>query len=128
MKKQFEHQEERIDGKFKDMNTTMEKNKESIMNAIKSKNSVVQAQMDQLVKHVLVLNSSMKKQQGEVDPLQKRQEDKVEQIEVAKRARCRSNEDEFKGYMDELEDLVHDTQKRQGTPLDRGSPAAMAKS
>eukprot|EP00957_Ditylum_brightwellii_P068429 5195606-Ditylum_brightwellii.AAC.1 len=70
----------------------------------------------------------MKKQQGQVDSLQKRQEDKVEQAEGAKRARCRSNEDEFKDYMDELEDLVHDTQKIQGTPRDRGSPVTTAKS
>eukprot|EP00957_Ditylum_brightwellii_P146041 11121215-Ditylum_brightwellii.AAC.1 len=70
----------------------------------------------------------MKKQQGRVNSLQKHQEDKVEQTEGAKCTRCGSNKDEFKDYMDELEDLVHDTQKMQGTPLDRGSPAATAKS
>ena len=98
------------------------------MNVIKSKNSVVQAQIDQFVKSVLVLYTSMKKQQGQVDSLQKHWEDEVEQTEGAKRARCRSNEDEFKDYIDELEDLVHKTQKTHGTPLDRGSPAATAKS
>eukprot|EP00957_Ditylum_brightwellii_P099970 7618209-Ditylum_brightwellii.AAC.1 len=49
----------------------------------------------------------------------------VEQTEGAKLARCRSNEDEFEDYMDELEDLVYDTQKMQGTPLDTGFQAAM---
>eukprot|EP00957_Ditylum_brightwellii_P159789 12162288-Ditylum_brightwellii.AAC.1 len=76
MKKQFERQEESIYGKFKDMNTVVEKNQESIMNAIETKNSVVQTQIDQL---------------GQVDSLQKHCEDKVEQTEGAKRARCRSN-------------------------------------
>eukprot|EP00957_Ditylum_brightwellii_P094036 7159888-Ditylum_brightwellii.AAC.1 len=98
------------------------------MNAIKSKNSIVQAQIDQPVKSVLVLNTSIKKQQDQVDSLQKFQEDEVEQSEGAKHARCRSNEDEYKDYMDELEDLFHDTQQMQGTPLDRGSLATMAKS
>eukprot|EP00957_Ditylum_brightwellii_P168995 12863099-Ditylum_brightwellii.AAC.1 len=59
----------------------------------------------------------MKKQQGQVDSLQKRQEEEVEQSEGAKHVRCRSNEDEYKDYMDELEDFVHDKQQMQGTPL-----------
>eukprot|EP00957_Ditylum_brightwellii_P150169 11435542-Ditylum_brightwellii.AAC.1 len=101
----FERQEESTDDKFKDMNTAMEKNQESIMNAINSKNSIIQAQIDQLVKSVLVLNTSMRKQQDQVDSLQKRQEEEVEQSEGAKRARCGSSEDEYKDYMDELEDL-----------------------
>eukprot|EP00957_Ditylum_brightwellii_P014546 1095351-Ditylum_brightwellii.AAC.1 len=87
MKKRFEHQEESIDGKFKDTNTAMEKNQESIMNAINIKNSVVQAQIDQLVQSVLVLNTSMTKQQGQVDSLQKRCKKEVEQSEGAKHAR-----------------------------------------
>eukprot|EP00957_Ditylum_brightwellii_P050713 3845554-Ditylum_brightwellii.AAC.1 len=98
------------------------------MNAINSKNSIVQAQIDQLVKSVLVLNTSMKKQQGQVDSLQKRCEEEVEQSEGAKHARCGSSEDEYDDYMDELEDLAHDTQQSQGTPLDRESPATTAKS
>eukprot|EP00957_Ditylum_brightwellii_P097996 7463998-Ditylum_brightwellii.AAC.1 len=100
MKKQFERQEGSIDRKLTDMNTAMEKNQESIMNAIKC----------------------------QVDSLQKHQEDKVEQAEGAKHARCGSNEDEFKDYMDELEDCVHVMQMTQGTPLDRGSSATMATS
>eukprot|EP00957_Ditylum_brightwellii_P211966 15366815-Ditylum_brightwellii.AAC.1 len=81
------------------------------MNAIKSKNSVVQAQIDQLVKSVLVLNTSMKKQQGQVDFLQQHQEEEVEQSEGAKHARYGSSKDKYKDYMDELEDLIHDTQQ-----------------
>eukprot|EP00957_Ditylum_brightwellii_P043126 3267461-Ditylum_brightwellii.AAC.1 len=69
----------------------------------------------------------MKKQQGQVDSLQKCWEDKVEQTEEAKCARCWSNKDDFKDYMDKLEDLIHDTQKTQGTPPARDSPAALAK-
>eukprot|EP00957_Ditylum_brightwellii_P066125 5016571-Ditylum_brightwellii.AAC.1 len=38
-KKRFGKQEERIDEKFKDISTTMEKNQETIMTAIQSKNS-----------------------------------------------------------------------------------------
>eukprot|EP00957_Ditylum_brightwellii_P167692 12765637-Ditylum_brightwellii.AAC.2 len=75
---------------FNDMNTAMETNQESIMNAINSKNSVVQAQIDQCIKSVLVLNTYMKKQQGQVDSLQKCQEEEVEQSEGAKHARCGS--------------------------------------
>eukprot|EP00957_Ditylum_brightwellii_P158222 12043883-Ditylum_brightwellii.AAC.1 len=69
------------------MKTAIEKNQESIMNAIK------------------MLNTSMKKQQGQVDSLQKFWEEEAEQTEEAKCARCGSNEDEFKDYIDELEDL-----------------------
>eukprot|EP00957_Ditylum_brightwellii_P069366 5265603-Ditylum_brightwellii.AAC.1 len=72
------------------MNTAVEKNQESIMNAINSKNSAVQIQIDQLVKSVLVFSTFMKKQQGQVNSLQKRQEEEVEQSEGAKHARCGS--------------------------------------
>eukprot|EP00957_Ditylum_brightwellii_P176504 13442162-Ditylum_brightwellii.AAC.1 len=65
----------------------------------------------------------MKKQQGQVDSLQKRQEEEVEQSEGTKRARCGSSEDEYEDYMDELEGFVHDMKQLQGTPLDRDSLA-----
>eukprot|EP00957_Ditylum_brightwellii_P051123 3875784-Ditylum_brightwellii.AAC.1 len=81
------------------MNTAMEKNQELIMNAIKRPSGI---------------SSKASGRQSGAD-------------RRGKRARRRSNEDGFKDYMDELEDLVHDTQKKQGTSLDRGSLAATAK-
>eukprot|EP00957_Ditylum_brightwellii_P007289 554109-Ditylum_brightwellii.AAC.1 len=69
MKKQFEKQEERIDEKFNDISTAMEKSQETIMTMIQSKNSDVQEQINQLVQSLMVLGNSMKKQQGQVDSL-----------------------------------------------------------
>eukprot|EP00957_Ditylum_brightwellii_P105762 8065645-Ditylum_brightwellii.AAC.1 len=91
----------------------MENNQESIMNAINSKNSVVQAQIDQLAKSVLVLNTSMKKQQDQIGFLQKNCKEEVEQSEGAKYAGRGSSEDEYDDYMDELEDLAHGMQQLQ---------------
>eukprot|EP00957_Ditylum_brightwellii_P135459 10327874-Ditylum_brightwellii.AAC.1 len=61
----------------------------------------------------------MKKQQGQVDSLQKYCEDKSDQLDGIKCARWGSN-DEYDKYMDRLDDQTHDTQL-QGAPLQRDS-------
>eukprot|EP00957_Ditylum_brightwellii_P055008 4169793-Ditylum_brightwellii.AAC.1 len=85
MKKLFEKQEEHINENFKDISTIMEKNQETIMTVIQSKNSDDQEQINQLVQSVIVLGNSMKKQQRQVDSLQKSHEDKSNHLDSAKR-------------------------------------------
>eukprot|EP00957_Ditylum_brightwellii_P085443 6499753-Ditylum_brightwellii.AAC.1 len=82
------------------MNTAMEKNQELIINAIKRPSGF------------------SPKASGRGSGTDGR----------GKRARCESNKDDFEDYMDEIENLVHDTQKTQDTPLDRGSLSTTAKS
>eukprot|EP00957_Ditylum_brightwellii_P161376 12287509-Ditylum_brightwellii.AAC.1 len=73
MKKWFEKQEERIDEKFKDISATMDKNQESLLTAFQNQKSEVQDQLNQLVQSVMVIGNSMKKQQGQINSLSKRQ-------------------------------------------------------
>eukprot|EP00957_Ditylum_brightwellii_P124821 9514683-Ditylum_brightwellii.AAC.1 len=111
MKEQFEKQEERIDDKFIDISTAMEKNQEIIMTAIQSKNSNVEEQINQLVQSVMVLDNLMKKQQGQLDGVKQA---------------CWDLTDGHDNHMDELDDQIHSTQS-QGAPLHRDSPVTTIK-
>eukprot|EP00957_Ditylum_brightwellii_P076839 5840322-Ditylum_brightwellii.AAC.1 len=103
----------------------MEKNQETIMTTIQSKNSDVQEQINRLVQSVMILGNLMKKQQGQVDSLHKRQEDKSDQLDSVKQA-CWDLNNGHDKHMDELDDQIHDTQS-QGAPLHRDSLATRTK-
>eukprot|EP00957_Ditylum_brightwellii_P195194 14871721-Ditylum_brightwellii.AAC.1 len=103
----------------------MEKNQETIMTVIQSKNSAVQEQINQLVQSVMVLGNSMKNQQGQVDSLCKQREDESDQLDGVKGA-CWDSTDGHDDHMDELDNQIHGTQS-QGAPLHRDSLATTTK-
>eukprot|EP00957_Ditylum_brightwellii_P068064 5167141-Ditylum_brightwellii.AAC.1 len=73
----------------------------------------------------MVIRNSMKKQQGQIDSLSKRQKADDDPSEGAKRARTEPNDLDNK-YMDELKETIIETQPA-GTPLQRAAPASSAK-
>eukprot|EP00957_Ditylum_brightwellii_P005386 410725-Ditylum_brightwellii.AAC.1 len=74
---------------------------------------------------MMVIRNSMKKQQGQIDSLSKRQKADDDPSEGVKRA-CKEPNDLDDKYMDELEETIIETQPA-GTPLQRAAPAPSAK-
>eukprot|EP00957_Ditylum_brightwellii_P023721 1789768-Ditylum_brightwellii.AAC.1 len=67
----------------------------------------------------------MKKQQGQIDSLSKRQKADDDPSEGVKRACKEPNDLEYNEYMDELDKTIIETQP-VGTPLQRAAPAPSA--
>eukprot|EP00957_Ditylum_brightwellii_P061265 4649627-Ditylum_brightwellii.AAC.1 len=68
----------------------------------------------------------MKKQQGQINSLSKRQKADDDPSEGVKHACKEPNDLEFDEYMDELDKTIIETQPA-GTPLQREAPASSAK-
>eukprot|EP00957_Ditylum_brightwellii_P204317 15338647-Ditylum_brightwellii.AAC.1 len=74
---------------------------------------------------MMVIENSMKKQQGQIDSLSKRQKADDDPSEGVKRA-CKEPNHLDNEYMYELEEKIIETQP-VGTPFQRSAPAPSAK-